>query len=95
MGPGGRVSAPDTSGPAFPVVWHNEGDQNNSAPDGATVPPFGTHQLQGMTLRQWYAGQALSGLCAEEAYLAGQRIKYDQIALRAWAYADAMLRNER
>lgn len=52
------MSAND-GGPAFPAAWVNDGDQNNSAPDGTVCPPGWTHHMQGMTLRDYFAAAAL------------------------------------
>lgn len=54
-------------GPAFPSAFTNDGDRNTTAPDGSIVPPGFTVPMQGMTLRQWYAGMALAGYFASFA----------------------------
>lgn len=62
-----------TGGPAFPVV---ECDQVH-----------GTRVECGMTLRDWFAGMAMSGLlCADEFGW-----KSEDLALQAYDHADAML----
>jgi hypothetical protein len=68
--------------PAFPVKV-----KRNTSTD-----PFATPreiQLEGMTLRDWFAGQALSGLCAN------QRATHEWIgqyaASSAYSIADALL----
>jgi hypothetical protein len=66
-------------GPAFPVSWDM---------DGATVA------MPGMTLRDWFAGQALAGWLASSPgnerhpVVTGQD---DVVAGHAYAMADAML----
>jgi hypothetical protein len=45
----------------------------------------------GMSLRQWYAGQALVGLLARRAGEVG----HHELAETAFAIADAMIRHER
>lgn len=62
----------DNSGQAFPstVVLDPDGD------------PY--IEDQGMTLRDWFAGQALSGYVASHSYAEAARVAYD--------YADAMLK---
>lgn len=71
-------------GPAFPHTYtvgrdlcssHNEGDQID---------------FPGMTLRDWFAGQALAGLCASRA---PELVGLPKFALAEDAYlaADAML----
>ena len=74
------MSAPD-GGPAFPVVA-STGD-----------PRDGVYCRDGMTLRDYFAAQALNG------YLAGRncdrdaasRFCVDPVAAACYAYADAML----
>jgi hypothetical protein len=52
-----------------------------------TKPAFPTAGSTGMTLRDWFAGQALSGLLADHT-----RDDYpDQFAKLAYNFADAML----
>ena len=51
---------------------------------------------EGMTLRQWYAGQALAGLCASHAH--PDAMGYpdgNETALKALSLADAMIEHER
>ena len=43
---------------------------------------------EGMTLRDWFAGQALVGLCA----VAAGEDTFDVFAKDAYAYADAMIK---
>lgn len=70
---------------AFPqpsVKWKN--------PDGSECVAIGQ---QGMTLRDWFAGQALAGLCA--AHANPSAIGYpdnDETAKKAYGLADAMLK---
>lgn len=77
-------------GPAFPYSWVNDGDMNNSAPDGAVVPPGGVRDLPGMSLRDYFAAAALQGLLASEA---GGEVDYNptNAAARAYLMADAMI----
>lgn len=44
----------------------------------------------GMTLRDWFAGQALAGIASDSALLAELRTQ-DAVALSAYNLADAML----
>ena len=43
-----------------------------------------------MTLRDWFAGQALSGYCANESAYT-RYLKPEEIALDCWNLADAMI----
>ena len=63
-------------GPAFPGV-------------GTVVPPDFAIDYAGMSLRDWYRGQALAGLCANPEW-AAERPKI--VAKWANSMADAMLK---
>ena len=72
----------DDGGPAFPVSLGSLHDQY-----------FASH---GMSLRDWFAGQALAGLMAATAHpeSGGPSHSYgghDGLARTAYAFADAML----
>ena len=67
------------SKPAFPRAAF--------APHNVGYEDVGIHDSQeGMTLRQWFAGQALAGLLAAERVAAPS-----EVASRAFLMADAML----
>ena len=70
------MSKLNDGGPAFPVV--------------ETHPVHGSRIDFGMTLRDWFAGQALAMTCEE--HIEGGL--YKAASIEAHAYADAML-NER
>lgn len=77
-------------GPAFPFEYHNQTSkyQLGFFQDTA-VAPGASQQFAGLTVRQWYAGQALAGLM-------GLQTVYDNMADRdvakaAYRLADAML----
>ena len=55
--------------------------------DGGPAFPFSGqyYHQQGMSLRDWFAGQALSGVCNNPD------ISYDAAAHDAYAHADAMI----
>lgn len=63
-------------GPAFPVVFPER--------DDALL------KSQGLSMRDWFAGQALAGLCA--FYVNGNPDTRERAASAAYAYADAMLK---
>ena len=65
----------DNGGPAFPMSAH---------PDHGYGP--GESVKEGMTLRDWFAGQALAGLAATIA------TSVDGVAVYAYGIADAMLK---
>lgn len=67
----------DDGGPAFPCETY-------SLKNGREV----TTPSNGMSLRDWFAGQALAGLVFHNDY--GMRSDVE-IALGAYSYADAML----
>lgn len=64
----------EQGGPAFPV----------------SIPGCGDNGWSGMTLRDWFAGMALAGICGDGT--PGQHHFPDVTARDAYAYADAMLR---
>jgi len=68
---GDKMSERQDGGPAFPVSWQD--------PDGQMVAE------PGMSLREWFAGQALIGLIK-----LGHDC-YDQVADNSYRYANAML----
>lgn len=67
------MNTPITGGPAFPFVYHRH--------VGTTTE---LNVAEGMTLRDWFAGMALSALDPTEYTQIG-------VALEAYALADAML----
>ncbi len=81
-------------GPAFPATTHNDSDMNNRDEFGSSLPPDRRQTYPGMTLRDYFAGQALAGLCANEYYAVGmdKPSRFVQITRRAYEYADAMLK---
>ena len=68
----------DNGGPAFPVSKHPEQQF-----------PY----AEGMTLRDWFAGQALAGLLASGATkIGGEELTFEGRAAISYAQADAMLK---
>lgn len=67
-------------GPAFPRVGEGFGNPNYDAP--------------GMSLRDWFAGQALAGFCAnpEARCFGGYDESREHVAKLAYDQADAMLK---
>lgn len=45
-------------GPAFPTTWYNDSEEIQTAPNGAYIAPEGSVQIPGMSLLDWFAGQA-------------------------------------
>ena len=65
----------ETGGPAFP-------QEATSAQ--------GKHYWFGMSLRDWFAGQALVGICAHPNNTSA-KLSREDVALSSYAMADAML----
>lgn len=65
-------------GPAFPDNWY-EGDAHYTCP--------------GMSLRDYFAGQALAGMLASPPIIdrSSAKVKHDKWAQNAYLFADAML----
>ena len=61
--------------------------------DKSTDAAFPEHRdgQRGMTLREWYAGQALVGLLAFPSADSEPQLRRDDAARVAYQYADAML----
>jgi hypothetical protein len=60
---------------------------------GAAFPSSFRYDLEdwadpGMSLRDWFAGQALHGLCSDKEFYS---MRIELLALEAYKYADAML----
>lgn len=72
------MSAKTNGGPAFPAqpIYQH--------PHGAT----GMSSQEGMTLRDWFAGQALGGMLGGTP---GSHLQEEACAKAAYSYADAML----
>jgi hypothetical protein len=64
----------DDGGPAFPFA--------------ATFAGNAPMQAQGISLRDWFAGQVLAGMCANRLY---DDVLYAKMAREAYIAADAML----
>jgi hypothetical protein len=81
-------NTPKDGGPAFPVTnktWTQHGTQS-----GVELIEIKTPVTEGgMTLRDWFAGQALGFIAMQP--VGANNISYQATALDAYAYADAML----
>lgn len=90
----------DDGGPAFPAKWTNYGESNATAPDNSIVPPGETVELQGMSLRDYFAGQimvAFVGAGLEAAKVSELHAKniLDDAAASSYVFADEMLKARR
>ena len=72
----------DDGGPAFPRT-------GNFTPDGESQ--FDSISLDGMALRDWFAGQSLAGLLSLNATYGQRTDNRMALAKDAYAHADAML----
>lgn len=59
--------------------------------DGGPAFPRSGVPAEGMTLRDWFAGQALAGLCANMDQERFVEMSVDHMADLATRYADAMI----
>lgn len=76
-------------GPIFPVkVVNREGDEITDPVSGDTVPVGKAFEYFGMSLRDWFAGQAMNAYCKKP-----YPYSTDYADTARWAYeqADAML----
>lgn len=76
-------------GPAFPMVFVCE--EGSNMPNGDTVPKGERQQyiLSGMSLRDWFAGQALVGM---RLGFSNQGYPTERIASDCYEIADALLK---
>lgn len=68
------MNTPNDGGPAFPVMDDSDG---------------GMHRHPGMSLRDWFAGQALAGFTSQSGSCFESEIRTR--THWAWLYADGML----
>lgn len=68
------------AGPAFPRPCSSVTDVNGVRHFAPAFP--------GMSLRDWFAGQALAGMCTSAGY---QGLPWDAVSSEAYAAADAMI----
>ena len=83
------MSGINDGGPAFPTRGEDfiEGPQGRG-PQSA----WGMEPKQGMSLRDWFAGQAMAGMLANGAIIDTHNANEQMwIALHAYAQADAMI----
>lgn len=79
----------NTGGPAFPVSTRSSEDGVGFGHQDSAI----TWQFPGMTLRDYFAAQAMQAVPMPQAHLHDVDAVYDRIAQHAWKMADAMLRN--
>lgn len=86
------IKRPYDGGVAHPTIWVNGDDTYQSAPDGQLAGPGESVYLRGMSLRDWFAGNAMQGLIAASGNSEGS-VKYqdDVISESAYVMADAMI----
>lgn len=82
------MSSERDGGPAFPMVFVCE--EGSNTPNGDTVPKGERQQyiISGMSLRDWFAGQALVGM---RFGFSSQGYPAKRIASDCYEIADAML----
>ena len=79
----GQAKIIDCGGPAFPA---DEWDQDDSVSQGCIVL---TEKHLGMTLRDYFAANAINGMCSTPTWPRAD--DSPELAKRAYALADAML----
>jgi len=88
------MNARNDGGPAFPGAWENDSDMNATAPDGRVVPPMALAHLQGMTLRDYFAAAALTGIVDATFHYGSPAAEMDRARAAYWQ-ADAMIEARR
>lgn len=85
-------------GPAFPFNYHNQTrDYQECFATDNTIAPDGAAQYKGLSVRDYFAGQALAGLCANQQWMINASdatgMETDVVcALASWEMADQMLK---
>lgn len=82
------MGARSDGGPAFPQFAVDACQRDGH---GDLIEPFTTSE-GGMCLRDWFAGQALTGLLAANATYGGRTDNREKLAGDAYQHADAMLK---
>ncbi len=72
----------ENGGPAFPVAFQHEHS------DGLTH----TQEWAGMTLRDYFAGQAIIGIMSDPGMRPDTVSEFNHMAMRMYQVADAMLK---
>jgi len=85
------MSRRDSSGPAFPRTGFYPDAAGVHNDDLAAVFSAATTPQSGMTLRDWFAGHALTGLLAWSPTDVLRQYDPDSAAAKAYRMADAML----
>ncbi len=88
------MSKIDDGGPAFAGLWKNDTNRNVIGPNGALIPPGGEVFLSGLSIRDWFAGQALPTIIHLTLNNDGSW-DADACAAGAYAVSDAMLRTRK
>lgn len=74
----------DDGGPAFPQQFQHDAEGDRVWPE-----EFGA---DGMSLRDWFAGQALAGILSADTVLGQRTNPHSDAAMAAYRIADAMLK---
>jgi hypothetical protein len=64
---------------------------NDGGPAFPVHPNMDNAELQGMSLRDWFAGQALAGICSLSDEMGNAQWTWQAAATSAYSMADAML----
>lgn len=86
----GMNPKPNDGGPAFPFRYDNTNKVTVTLCD-VEIPPGKFMQFAGMTLRQYYAGQAMAGMLAADAPDYQYHNDKKGLAINAIAAADALI----
>lgn len=82
----------NTGGPAFPVTLHNNTDEAFLGWEDEELKPGVMANYKGLSVRDWFAGQALTGILMIAEGKKDKVFSREEAATIAYAMADAMLK---
>ena len=86
------MTQPNDGGPAFPFEYHNQTSRHQEGFYGSgDLAPGASQQFAGMSLRDWFAGQALAGIMANAKLVGVLAVSNQDPASCAYEMAEFMM----